>query len=199
MQKQQPRADVIVNEEVTIHQTREKFLCNTRNNGQSIKLLSQYLREDGHAVINCEVDTQIVEAALDFTCARNNAIVFTEDTDIFILLLHFWNSDMGEMFMKANKKKNQIQNLVTIRKSAERLNPVIIKNIMFIHAWRGWDSMLVIFNKGKTALMKLKDKGDCNMLDICSIFDKTDVTPQEIGKAGVKLFVAIYSMYCESF
>ena len=136
---------------------------------------------------------------MDFTCARNNAIVFTEDTDIFILLLHFWNSDMGEMFMKANKKRNQIQNLVTIRKSAERLNPVIIKNIMFIHAWRGWDSMLVIFNKGKTALMKLKDKGDCNMLDICSIFDKTDVTPQEIGKAGVKLFVAIYSMYRESF
>ena len=52
IQKQQPSADVIVKEEVTVHHTREEFLCNTRNKAQSIKLLLQYLKEDGHTVIN---------------------------------------------------------------------------------------------------------------------------------------------------
>ena len=39
--------------------------------------------------------------------------------------------------MKVNKKKNQIQKLVSIRKIAERLNPVIVNNILSIHAWSG--------------------------------------------------------------
>ena len=58
-------------------------------------------------VINREddADTQIVEAALDFVCEKNNVTVFAEDTGIFILHLRFWNSDMGEIFMKANKKR----------------------------------------------------------------------------------------------
>ena len=106
---------------------------------------------------------------------------------------------MGEIFMKANKKKNQIQKLVSIRKIAERLNPVIVKNILLIHAWSGCDSKSAIFNKGKTPLMKLIAKSDRKVLDICSIFDKTDATPEEIGRAGVKLFVTTYGMYYESF
>ena len=43
---------------------------------------------------------------------------------------YFWNSDMGEVFMKANMKT-----LVTSRKITERLNLAIVKNILFIHAW----------------------------------------------------------------
>ena len=41
--------------------------------------------------------------------------------------MYFWNSGMGEIAMKANKKKNQIQKLVSIKKIAESLNPVIVK------------------------------------------------------------------------
>ena len=52
VQKQQRIANVIVKEEVTVHHTREKFLCNTRNKAQLIQLLSRYLKEDGHTVIN---------------------------------------------------------------------------------------------------------------------------------------------------
>ena len=50
---------------MTVHDTREEFSCNTRNKAQLIKLLSQYLKEDGHTVMNCEDDaeTQIFKAA----------------------------------------------------------------------------------------------------------------------------------------
>ena len=100
-------------------------------------------------------------------------------------ILYFWNIDIREIFMKANKKKNQIKKLVSIWKIAERLNPVIIKNILFIHAWIGCDKASAIFNKGKTVLMKLIAKGDCKVLDICSTFEKTEATPEEIRKAGL--------------
>ena len=84
--------------------------------------------------------------------------------------------------MKANKKKNQIQKLVSIRKIAERLNSVTVKNILFIHAWSGWDATLTIYIKGKTTRMKLIVKGDRDVLNICSTFEKTDSTLDEIGK-----------------
>ena len=81
---------------------------------------------------------------------------------------------------------------MSIRKIAESLNPVIVKNILFIHAWSGSDSTSAIFNKGKTALMKQIAKGVREMFDICSFLDKIDATPEEIGKAGVKLFLTFY-------
>ena len=78
-------ADVIVKKGVTVHHTREEFLCNTRNIARLIKLLSQYLKEDGHTVINCEddADTQIVETALDFALEKNNITAFAEDRHIY--------------------------------------------------------------------------------------------------------------------
>ena len=45
MPKQQPSAEVNVKKELTVHHTREDFLCNTRNKLQFIKLLLQYLKE----------------------------------------------------------------------------------------------------------------------------------------------------------
>ena len=45
--------------------------------------------------------------------------------------------------------------------------------------------------------MKLIAKRDREVLDICSTFDKTDATLEEIGKAGVKLFVTTCGMYYE--
>ena len=68
--------------------------------------------------------------------------------------------------MKANKKKNQIQKLVSIRKIVERLNPVIVKNILFMHARSGCDTTSTIFNNCETELMKLVDKGDYKEFDI---------------------------------
>ena len=72
-----------------------------------------------------------------------------------------------------------------IRKITERLNPVIVKNILFLHAWTVWDTTSAIFNKAGAALMRLISKVDREGLDICSTFDKTVGTPEKIGKPGV--------------
>ena len=88
MQKQQSSSDVNVKEEVTVHHTREEFLCNTRNKAQLIKVLSHYFKEGGHIVINCkdDADTQIVEAALDFACGV--MLLYLQKTQIY--LYYIW-------------------------------------------------------------------------------------------------------------
>ena len=58
----------------TVHHAREEFLCNTRNIARLIKLLSQYLKEDGHTV---------VETALDFALEKNSITAFVEDRHIY--------------------------------------------------------------------------------------------------------------------
>ena len=71
---------------------------------------------------------------------------------------------------------------MSIRKIGERLNHVIVKNTLFIHAWSGCDTMSAKFNQGKTAPVKPIAKRDRQVFDICSTFNKTDSTPEEIGK-----------------
>ena len=68
-----------------------------------------------------------------------------------------------------------------------------------MNAWSGCDLTSAIFTKSKTILVKLIVKGEHKVFDICSIVDKTYATPEEIGKAEVKLFVITYDMYYESF
>lgn len=77
MWKQQPSAEVIVKEVVTVHRKREEFLCNGINKSQLIKLLLQYLKENWHTVIiyNDDADTKIAEAAVDFAFEKNNVTV----------------------------------------------------------------------------------------------------------------------------
>ena len=47
--------------------------------------------------------------------------------------------------------------------------------------------------------MKLIAKGKRKALEICSAFEKTDASPEETRKAGVKLFATKQGMYYDSF
>ena len=75
--------------------TQGKSFCAIPETAQFIKLLSQYLKEDKHTVVNYKDDanTQTVEAALDIAFEKNNVTVFAEEHK-FTLLLYFWNSGM---------------------------------------------------------------------------------------------------------
>ena len=42
---------------------------------------------------------------------------------------------MGEIFLKADKKKHETQKLVIIKKVVERLNNGTAKNILFMRTW----------------------------------------------------------------
>ena len=86
---------------------RQGFLSNNSNKMQFVRLLSEELQKEGHTVINCDgdTDTYTVDAALDIICDNNIATVVAEDTDILILLVYFWNSEMVDVCLRTEIKK----------------------------------------------------------------------------------------------
>ena len=75
------------------------------------------------------------------------------------------------------------------------MNYNFIKNLLFIHAWSGCDTTSATFNQGKTTLMKFVANNNAAILDVCAVFDSSDASREEIGNAGLKLFVHSYGMY----
>ena len=75
-------------------------------------------------------------------------IVVADDTDILVLLLYFWNSEMHDIVLQSMKNKG---NMVNIRNVVSYLNKIVVKNLLLIHAWGGCDT---VFNQGKTAILE---------------------------------------------
>ena len=145
-----PYADVFVKENVSALHSREEFLSNSNNEQHLIKLLAKHFRGDGHTAIECEgdADTQIVTAALDVSCFKLGVIVVAYDTGILVLLLYFWNSEMGDIILQSVSKIKE--NMVNIRNAFSHLNKTVVKNLQ--------------------------------------------LTQEVIGKAGIRLFTAMYGM-----
>ena len=83
-------------------QTRESqhiFLSNDHNKSRFIDLLSEHLVNAGHQVkkSNDDADTLIVSTTIDMAIAGKNVITVADDTDVLVMLLHFWNSEMGNI------------------------------------------------------------------------------------------------------
>ena len=99
LNSQKASADVLVFEEGTAHYSREEFLRNTKSKEQRIKLLASHFVTQVHQLLNCEedADTKIVREALDIACRKENVTIVAGDTDILVLLLCFWNTEMGEI------------------------------------------------------------------------------------------------------
>ena len=92
----QKSPDVDVKEDLIVPFTQEKFLSNTNNKVQLIKMLSQYLKDDGNKVINCssDADSTISYTALDLaTTGEKEVVLIADDTDIFVMLIYHWKSE----------------------------------------------------------------------------------------------------------
>ena len=66
------------------------------------------VENDGHKVVRCPSDanTEIVQVTLDIVGNEMAVIVRVEDAYILQLLLYFWNSDLSNMSMRSELRKN---------------------------------------------------------------------------------------------
>ena len=89
----------------------------------------------------------IAAAALDISCQKQEAIVVADDTDILILLLYFWNSEMGDIILQSMSKNKE--NMVNIRNVVSHLNKTAVKNLLLLHALGGCDTTSSTLIKAK--------------------------------------------------
>ena len=80
--------------------TQKSFLNSSKNKQKFINLLSDELTGDA--------DTVIASKTLDYACAGNSLKLIRADSDLLIMLLYFWNSEMAEITMLSEPtKKNK--------------------------------------------------------------------------------------------
>ena len=170
-QKCQPCPSILLTEQTEVHYSKEDFFSNEQNKENLICLLSKHLRDNGHKVRQSEndADTKIVDEALQIACRGEAVTVVADDTDILVLLLHFWNSEMGQIFMRSEPKKQQNMKLRYIGQIANCLERNVLKYSLLIHAWGNCDTTSATFNQGKTAILKLVEKGSSSVMDMFGI------------------------------
>ncbi len=134
----------------------------------------------------------IVACALEIANGGITVNVVADDTDVLILLMYHWKETMGDVYFlsapkRAPKKGLQvwsISNLIT------KAGGFITSHLLFIHAWSGCDTTSATFGHGKTNLLK-KIQVSKEVQQISVLMSDPHMTAEEIGKAGIRLFVIL--------
>lgn len=83
----------------------------------------------------------------------------------------------------------------SVKDVSSKVDPVIKKNILFIHAWSGCDTTSSTFGHSKTKLMKTIAK-DRSIQAIADNFYSAE-TQDTVGKLGIDLFTLLFGEYCK--
>ena len=166
------------------------FLLNDHNKSRFIDLLSEHLVNAGHQVkkINGDADTLIVSTTKDMAIAGKNAITVADDTDVLVMLLHFWNSEMVNISLLSRKKAER---LIDIGEVADKIDWVVLRSLLFIHAFCGCDTTSTVHGKRKTSIVRLLQKNQ-DVKEACKTFMNESATKDEVKKAGCLVFVLLY-------
>lgn len=187
-------ADIQLVESIKAHEDQQAFLSNEKNKTQFISLLTAALKYDGHEVHNStgDADTLIVETALKLSKEGKEVSVVADDTDILVLLMFHWKQDLGDIFFysEATRTKQGLK-VWRIRDLCAKAPKDVVSHILFIHAWSGCDTTSATYGHGKTSLIK-KITSSKDLRDILKKFENTESTPEEIGAAGIKIFILLY-------
>ena len=102
---------------------------------------------------------------------KEKITVFAEHTDMLILMIYIWNRKIAEIFMTSRTKKNKKKKLVNVQNLMADLSPLVVKNVLSIHAWNGCDTTSGILNQGKTTVMNMTDNKNSKVLADCEVFN----------------------------
>ena len=113
-----------------------------------------------------------------------------DDTDLLVLLLYHFDPETHNIIFLPQQRgsKNRIW---SISETKKKLDPTVIRHILFLHAILGCDTTSRLFGIGKgLALKKILTSKD--LLEAAMIFDSENSSHFEIAAAGEKALLAIY-------
>ena len=182
-----PNIDVIEANKLPV--TQDRFLTNTKNKKNFIRLLARKLQEDGQTVKICrgDADTSVVSETMNQALNTTNMVVtVADDTDIAIMLLYHWREEHGDVVF-FTERSNEGWNLKVVSPKIG----MVRQHLLFIHAWSGCDTTSAPFNLGKTKFLnKVRTKDELKALS--TIMHRTDASAEEIGQAGITIFEICY-------
>ena len=120
--------------------TQKSFLNNSKNKQNFINLLSDVVvHRTGDA------DIAVVSKVLVYACACISVKLIGADTELLIMLLYFWNSEMAEITMLSEPTKKNEGIVRSISRIAENISD-IRKHVTFVPSFGGCDTIYVDFS-----------------------------------------------------
>ena len=194
-QKSKPCPIITVLENIPAYGSQHTFLSNDANKNQFVKLLTRYLILDGHHVeiSTGDADKSIVAHALTkMQSTDSTVVVVADDTDVFIMLLHFFKKDQKPiMMLREPKGKHEERRLYNIKEGAASLKQVVLSNILAIHAWGGSDTTSAPYGIGKAAVVKLAQRSQ-EAQELMTVLSDENASRKDIKYSGIKLAVLMY-------
>jgi hypothetical protein len=171
---------------------REDFLSIKRNKDRLIKMLLPKMNAMNIKAkqVQGDADFDIVMAAIE-AAEQHRVIVFGEDTDLLILLLHHASVVSHPITFRPftiASPKTRIWN-ITAAKLA--LGDSICLHLLFVHAFSGCDTTSNFFSHGKTVALRVYEK-DERFKEAAAIFTLRDQTPAIIQASGETAAIALY-------
>lgn len=142
-------ASVSVSSEMRLTMSKKAFLSNERNKQALINLLLQEMSKAGISVAHSEgdADYKICKMA-SASAVRQPTAVVPEDTDMFQQLTHHASPTDFNLYMITAKQS------VCITALSRRLDPLLTKHLLFLHAVSGCDTTSRPFGIGKVGILK---------------------------------------------
>lgn len=146
---------------------REEFLSRDCNKQGLINLISEELMKQDCSVINApgDADVYIAKAAVESAHQRSTTLI-GEDTDLLVLLLHYANEDSRELYFRSDKAAK----MYDIKKIKSVLGKEVCSQLLFLHAYTGFDSTSRIHGIGKKTIFHKLLKGDSSLRCCASTF-----------------------------
>ncbi|GBM64405.1 hypothetical protein AVEN_135128-1 [Araneus ventricosus] len=161
----------------------EIFLTNAKYKSRLIGLFTDKFNAIGISVKKAEnyADVLVVKTALMISKTQHNSTVIVgEDIDLLIILIP---SNLEIFLHKPGKGK--MEQKIYSSSSLEG----ICKDILFLHAFSGYDGASAVFQKGKSAALKLLQK----RLYIYILYKSfISVSHAKIAEKGMQFFLGLY-------
>ena len=135
------------------------FLSNGMNKHSLIQLISGRLQENGcHAIqAEGEADFDIVKAAVAMSAYKSTTPV-GEDTDLLVVLLyHAAANDYEYIYFRSDKGEQNVYNMAVLKRL---LGDDVCSDLLFIHAFSGYDTTSRIFGVGTKSRVQKVIAGD---------------------------------------
>ena len=184
-----------VENETTLSVSQSSFLSNNENKHEFLTLLKPVLENDGHEIIQAksDADSLIVSTVLQKARDVGSVSLHGTDTDLAIMLLHHWRDNYADIVMKSDlvmKGRKQLKQL-KVKEHASCIDDDTRNLLLFIHAFGGCDTVSGIHEKSNNSVYKLL-KNNSVAKNLASKFMSQNASREEIGEAGMKMFILLY-------
>ena len=191
----QPGPTVTVMDNLPVYHNQSAFLTNTENKRCFVQLLMSHLQEYGYAVLQAhdDADTLIAKTALDLAAKTEEVMVVADDTDVLVLLVHHFASDMSNIYMMSEitRARSARQAIISVREVCDAVGETGVRQILAVHALSGCDTTSALFGHGKASVFR-KVQRQTAMLPLTDLLTSHRASQTEVVDAGLQILVMLY-------